>query len=652
MPGDPTFERVARPFPPFRFPREVSGVPGHAMALAIDHIGGLAFAGPGGMRPGRWSLRLDAARALLRDYERPARRLAHGWMPVVVLSGRVGKTKWEQTAFATSPGFGPNGEMSAYVRFKVTVQQPGATPTSVVLRSEPSGQTVALRLERMPDGSRTAAARITATSGEATAVPMAELERALADYTGAWKREAARGMQITVPEARVTDGWKAWLAYAMLNTKLNKGRWEVHDGSGFYDEVYGYSALLHAMAADLYGRHDLSAKVLGGVFAVQQPDGLYTENYGLPDMGALLMACAERYRLTRDRAWLRRVAPNMIRAANWILARRAGAPKSGPAQGMILFRPYCDHPAPVYGFYGDTYGCVGLQHAADVLGDIGLSAEARRFRAEAARYRADLCANMDASVIVRNGRRLMPMEPATQRLLRDAGYRGGHYWGLVASCMLETEFLSCHGTRARTVVDSIERNGGLICGLSEFAGGVDHAYAYGYLLTKLKQGDVPRVLLGFYSMLAHGMTRDTYSAVECTQILTGDNAGTLPHTYSSTQQLRLLRMMLLREEGNRLHIGQAIPRHWLKAGQSVEVRNAPTRFGLVSLTIRSESARRTTVRLSLPASAPTRVDLHTRHAGGLRPRSARVNGAAGWSVQGERLVLNHPSRSVTATLVF
>ena len=59
--------------------------------------------------------------------------------------------------------------------------------------------------------------------------------------------------------------------------------------------------------------------------------------------------------------------------------------------------------------------------------------------------------------------------------------------------------------------------------------------------------------------MAYGMSRGTYAAVECTAIRTGENYWTLPHTYSNTQQLRLLRNMLLREDGDKLWIGQAIP---------------------------------------------------------------------------------------------
>jgi hypothetical protein len=86
-------------------------------------------------------------------------------------------------------------------------------------------------------------------------------------------------------------------------------------------------------------------------------------------------------------------------------------------------------------------------------------------------------------------------------------------------------------------------------------------------------------------MFAFGMTRDTYSPVEVTMIATGDNNYTLPHLYSLTEQLRLLRSLLVREDGEDLWLGQAIPTAWLEAGKHVAVHEAPSEFGNLSYRI-------------------------------------------------------------------
>jgi hypothetical protein len=115
----------------------------------------------------------------------------------------------------------------------------------------------------------------------------------------------------------------------------------------------------------------------------------------------------------------------------------------------------------------------------------------------------------------------------------------------VAPLVLETEFFSAADPRYKWIADFMEQRGGLLLGMDRVWDGVDHAYTYGYALEELRHGDVNKFLLTFYGSLAYGMTRDTYSAVEVTRITEGFNENTLPHTYSNTQQLRMLRMMFL-----------------------------------------------------------------------------------------------------------
>jgi hypothetical protein len=111
------------------------------------------------------------------------------------------------------------------------------------------------------------------------------------------------------------------------------------------------------------------------------------------------------------------------------------------------------------------------------------------------------------------------------------------------------------------------------------------------------------------------MTRETYSSVEVTWVAKGDNMHTLPHLYSNTQQLRLLRNMLLREVGDDLMIGQAIPRHWLGPGKRIDVMRAPTSFGPTSFTIGSEADKgRLTVLIEPPdRKTPRSIKVRLRH---------------------------------------
>jgi len=114
------------------------------------------------------------------------------------------------------------------------------------------------------------------------------------------------------------------------------------------------------------------------------------QNFGLPDMGALLLAVDGHYRTTRDLEWLRSVAPHIAAAGRWIIRTRAKAPTDGMMRGLIKYRPYCDYPEPTYDYYADVYCCVGLEAAADSLAALKMTGSAARFGREAQAYRADI----------------------------------------------------------------------------------------------------------------------------------------------------------------------------------------------------------------------------------------------------------------------
>src|SRR5262249_14503690 len=158
-------------------------------------------------------------------------------------------------------------------------------------------------------------------------------------------------------------------------------------------------------------------------------------------------------------------------ACEWIVNMRAKAPKDGVTKGMIKFRPYCDYPEAVYNYLGDTWCCVALEHAAEALRSIGDAANAERFATEAKHYRAGLTASMQSSQFKDGDTTILPLEPDTHRLEKLGHFRGGDYYGLTASSLLENEFLAADDPRATLFTDMLEQRGGLIAGVCEFMEG-------------------------------------------------------------------------------------------------------------------------------------------------------------------------------------
>lgn len=632
---DPTYEQIVDYYPPFKSPREVVGVPAHPLDIGVDQLGRLDVTpwgpplawleigdppqpfGQENVYNGAYFTWDRSANAMVPP-ERPntiKRRLQDGYLPVLNLSTTLRGTKREMTVFGWSDNFRVEKDLFAYGKLVITSEKTDDLPAQMSLVW--GGGDKRRTFKAAVDSSQAVCCVRFKYPHPDTAVEItpAEFESKRQEVAAFWTKLLEPAKCFEVPDRRVMEAYRAWLAYSMLNSDTVNGYIEPHDGAGFYEEMFGNSVSLHSVAMNMYGFHEWSAKVLDTQIHFQQPDGLYTQACGLTDPGGFLFGLARHYQFTGDRDWLQRVAPSIVKQCNWLIRQREAAPKDGMCKGLIKFRPYNDYSDPVYNYLGNSWCAHGMKLVAEALKEIGVP-EAEKYAVEAAKYREDILASMDAAAIQRDGQTLLPMEPDTHRLLKLSKHRGGDYYGLVASPLLGIGLLAPDDKRAVWIVDALEKRGGLIAGVCEFECGIDHAYTYGYLTNCMQRGDVRRTLLGFWSFLAFGMTRDTYSPVEVTMNATGENHYTLPHLYSCTDQLRLLRNLLIREEGEVLWLGQGLPRAWLRPGKQVAVNSAPTEYGEVSYRIEAQADGSMQVRIDPPKRrAPAEIRLKLRNPG-------------------------------------
>lgn len=643
---DPTFEKIVGFYPPMRSPREIVGVPAHPLDIGVDRLGRLDVS-PWSAAPLAWFEVGEPAEAFGEDGVPFTRRLLHGYLPVLTLSRPIDGVDYQMTVFGWSENFSVDKDLFAYVRFSASSD----SAKQISMHWEKGGKQI-FPLKSVPGESAQTFFRFKYPEpASATEISAEEFLAKQKDVVARWEKKLAPADQFEIPDARVSEAYRAWIVYSMLNADTINGFIEPHDGAGFYEEIFGWSVSLHTAAMDLYGFHDYAAQVIDTQIHFQQPDGLYTQACGLGDAGAFLFGIAHHYEITRDKDWLRRVAPNVLKQCEWLQQKRADAPKDGVLRGLIKFRPYNDYPDPVYNYVGNVLCAHGMKLAAAALEEIGI--DAKKFATEAEQYRRDLLDSMKAAAFVRDGQTYLPMEPDTHRLLKMSKYQGGDYWGLLASPLLGVEFLEPNDKRATWIVDLMEKRGGLIAGLCEFEDGIDHAYTYGYLMNELKRDEVRKTLLGFWSMLAFGMTRETYSPVEVTMIKTGENHYTLPHLYSCTEQLRLLRSLMLFENGDILSIGQGTPRAWFESGKHIAVKSAPTEFGDVSFRVDALSAEQMRVSIDPPTRrAPKEIRIRLRHPQKQKITSVKSSPETAVSFENETIVLKQLKTPVDLDVQF
>jgi len=654
--AEPTFESVARHFPPMRLPREVVGVKDGPEEIGILPDGAVQF----GPRVQFFEAGGPAARFGSGE-KGCGKQLLEGHLPVVLADWEHQGTRHRQTVFGWSPELSPDTALAAHVRLNIS--NPAGEGRKLPLRwkteasKDPKDPRPVLvwDVDLPSRGSHTVCLCIPfAQPDKAAQVDPGEFNARLNEVAQYWRRLLGKGMKIRVPEQRVNDAYRAWLAYNFLNVDKVNGRYEPHDGgNGFYEQVFAYSAVTYCHALDLMGYHDEARTYLESLQGLISSDGLFTCNSGLMDTGAMLLVMAEHYRLTGDAAWLRRTAPNMLKMCDWIARRRrqemARQPSGAPHRGLIHFRAFCDHEAPAYSYCTDWFLVAGMEDAADALDAAGIGEATACIRQQSAAYRRDVLRSMDRAVFEHDGMKILPVFPETHELLKSVGYSARDYYGLLASTMLESGFLPAGDKYVRTIREFLERRGGLVLGLCVFNDGIDHAYTYGYWMKCLERDEVTRVLLGFYGSLAYGMSRDTYAAVEVTYLRKGHNMHMLPHLLSNTQQLRLLRNMLVREQGNELLLGQAIARAWLEHGKQVRVEDCPTYFGSLGFVIDSRIAdKRITATIDPPQRKPAAVvRLRLRHPRDEPIKSATINGAATDDFTFDTILLKNPQGRTT-----
>ena len=680
---DPSFESVSSHFPPMKRPREAVGVKDGRDEFVILPDGAVQFSNDPKIITGSQRENLgvavfvvDGDRRLKGTHLR--RRLVDGYLPIVALDWDQNGVHCEQFVVGWSENMAAEHPLWAYMRLKLTNGTDEPLAVKVDLQTECGKPPViqvakGWQFELKPGGEHDVYAKlpfdgmvpregITTDSPEfknkssrftklpflggfegVEEVTAAEYERCFDQAATAWRRILSRGMKINVPEQMVNDAYRAWLAYTFLNVDKIDGRYEPHDGSGFYEAVFGIMAAKYCNALGVMGYPDEARTYLDSLQTLISPEGCFFVSFGFVDTGTLLWVMDQHYQLTGDEVWLRKAAPNMIKMCDWVIKKRkeskAEQAEDSIVYGLISSRVGVDNPGTYYSYVTATNLCVGMEAAVRSLRAQGMTDEATRIEKESELYRQDIERSMRRCVTEHNGMKILPVMPDTHKYLKRAaykthveagpgkGYTGHGYYSLFGSIVLETKFLPASDEQFRLIAELMERRDGLAMGMCTFGakGGIDHAFTYGYWMNCLERGEVERVLLGFYGSLAYGMSRGTWAGVECTNMITGANAYTLPHLRSGTQQLRLLRNMLVREDGNRLVLAQAAPQHWLADGKQVAVLDAPTHFGKVSYTINSHAEQgRITVNLDPPTrKSPEAIVLHLRH-----PERAKIKGVA------------------------
>jgi hexosaminidase len=393
-----------------------------------------------------------------------------------------------------------------------------------------------------------------------------------------WQGVMDRAAHIEVPCRKANEA----LLAAHVCQLIANDHGEVHGGEDFYDTFYIRDGAYQVMELEEAGFMDTAAKAVELYLVRQGEDGRFESQKNQFDAnGQAVWVLWQYYRMTRDREFLNRVYPQMLRAVRWAMkARRTTAPPfagvlpTAPADGECLWGGK-NH---IVGY--DLWNLRGMLCTADAAKVIGKTADAEELTAEAAAYRQDIDA-----VWKKTGIPHFP--PSWEKV--------GTHWGNTET-LWPTELFARHDPRVAALSRHVREDfaGGFIEGTIQWKGTGDreaiHPYMGAYTtMVDLIRGDHEKVVEDFYWYLLHSTAAHAFpEGIYYKKRMAWSH--TIPHVTGACNYAIMLRHMLVHEAGDQLHLLGAVPDWWLGDGKEIHVKRLPTHFGQMNLTVRGTKA--------------------------------------------------------------
>jgi hypothetical protein len=396
----------------------------------------------------------------------------------------------------------------------------------------------------------------------------ATFEDAFRQSVAWWERELGRGMQISLPEKKVTDTFRASLVYDML-ARYRVGSDYVQTVNKFqYNAFFLRDGAYMVHAYDVAGFHDLATQCLDYFFRFQRPDGNFVSQEGqLDGWGQALWAFGQHYRLTRDRQFAERALPAVKKAVAWLREARHGdplhlIPASNP--GDAEFTTLSAH---ITGY--NLWALAGLRNAIVLANAVGTEQDVREFQAEYDDFSRTFFRKLEEITAKTNGY----MPPGID-------VAGGQDWGNLLAVYPE-QILSPHDSKVTGTLRATRAK--YAEGLMTYAGLLHHYLTMKNTESWIARGDQKEALEELYAILVH--TSATNAGFEFFVRPWADRdigQNIMPHGWFAAKYIGVVRNMLLREEANQLHLLSVLSPAWSEAGQTLEIENAPSYFGPIS----------------------------------------------------------------------
>jgi hypothetical protein len=412
-----------------------------------------------------------------------------------------------------------------------------------------------------------------------------------------WDALLARGLEITVPEQKVNDTFRANLIYDLI-ARDKVGDDYIQTVNKFHYHAFWLRDSSYIVRMyDASGYPDIARQDLNFFARWQQPDGNFVSQGGQFDgWGQVLWAYGEHYRITKDLDFARSVYPAVQKAVTWLQQARHNdplhlMPSTSPGDNENVTGHVTGH---------NFWALAGLKNAIVLAQALGQKQDAQTFQSEYDDFKMALLAELK-KVTASTGGYMPP----------GLDVSGGQDWGNMLSVYPE-QILDPFDPMVTATLNATR---------AKYQEGImtygDGRWLHHYLTmknteTETIRGDQQLAVEELYALLLH--TSSTHAGFEYCILpwSTRDFAQNLsPHGWFAAKFRVALRDMMVREEADRrLHLLSVVSPEWLKPGDTISVKRAPTNFGEVNFEVQSGNDSATISLNNKFSQAPQAIVLH------------------------------------------
>ncbi|MGD0732495.1 MAG: hypothetical protein ABR956_14640, partial [Terracidiphilus sp.] len=453
-----------------------------------------------------------------------------------------------------------------------------------------------------------------------------------------WRHLFGRAVSIQIPDSAVRNAFYSCLGdFFIMREPFADGYVGVVPGTELYRAGNPFEPALTAIALDQTGFHAEAANGLRVHLDMQEPDGNWADPKGWCHhmwgaAGVKAWAGTEHFKLTGDRSYLASLFPRLAASSRWQQMQRQKSRTSASSSSD-----------PTYGLMPRGMGDGGLMNGTDYFGVFyphnilavfadALSLEAAESLGEAAQLTELRKIHDTALADLRASLRKGAIREADYQWISDsAGNVTGSRWGALYT-LFPTRILEPEDPLVTGTLRKIEQNispGGQPIHTGWMEDGAWVAISLDNVAeVHLALGNGDRAITYLYSCLNHGTPLFTWCEERGQEPQTKKTSGDKQHLWTPLAVVRFLRDALVMEQPDGLHLALASARSWLRQGESVGIRQAPTHFGEVSYRIESD-VEHGTIRAEIdpPLRAqPKQIVLHLRHPQRKPMQQVTVNG--------------------------